>query len=183
MDTVFLDDITGTIGEWMDNGFDEEVPQSAIDMLTNAYKICRDEYGKKDENTTVKLSSLAGRHKLSGVELGVIHNIATKEEQNYVKFTLDNVHYLAVEDPSDGYRSYCKELVVTEKPPRFSFEPQDMDCMMMESFPGGFENDILVMKDADNGKVVLEIGTANVDDWYPCCRFHYKPENMSCNNF
>lgn len=49
MDTVFLDDITGTIGEWMDNGFDEEVPRSAIDMLTNAYKICRGEYEKKDE--------------------------------------------------------------------------------------------------------------------------------------
>lgn len=141
------------------------------------------EYNKKDKSTAVKLSSLTGRHKLSGVELGVMHDISINEDRNYVKFTLDNVHYLAVENPDDGYRSYCEDLVVTEQPPLFSFEPQDMDCMMMESFPGGFENDILVMRDAYSGEVVLEIGTDSVDDWYPCCRFHYKPENMSCNNF
>lgn len=141
------------------------------------------EYNKKDENHPVKLSSLTGRHKLSGVELGVMHDMSINEDRNYVKFTLDNVHYLAVENPDDGYRSYCEDLIVTEQPPLFSFDPQDMHCSMKESLPGCFGNDILVMRDACNGEVVLEIGTDAVDDWYPCCYFHYKPENMSCNNF
>lgn len=39
MDIIFLDDITGTLGEWLDEGFDDEVPVEVIKLLQEAYKM------------------------------------------------------------------------------------------------------------------------------------------------
>ena len=35
---VCLTDITGTIGEWMETGFDDEVPRVVSDLLRSAYE-------------------------------------------------------------------------------------------------------------------------------------------------
>lgn len=133
----------------------------------------------------MKLKDLAGLHKLSGVDTGTLtrdNGFWGKEKCNYIKFTLDGVHYLAVEDPSDGYRSRCERLVITEEPPRFTFPPQEMICSMMPDDDGwGYRNDVLVLKDKATGEVVLEVGTQNYDNYYPCCHFRYVPENMACN--
>ena len=39
MDNIYLTDITGYIGEWLDYGFDDEVPYEVIELLKKAYKI------------------------------------------------------------------------------------------------------------------------------------------------
>jgi hypothetical protein len=39
MNTIYLDDIAGTIGEWLDADFDSEVPYEVITLLQRAYKI------------------------------------------------------------------------------------------------------------------------------------------------
>lgn len=39
MDTVYLTDITGTLGEWLDAEFDSEVPVRVIRLLQEAYKV------------------------------------------------------------------------------------------------------------------------------------------------
>ena len=39
MDTIYLTDITGTIGEWFDADFDVEVPNEVIELLKKAYEI------------------------------------------------------------------------------------------------------------------------------------------------
>ena len=39
METVYLTDITGTIGEWLDAEFDSEVPWEVASLLQRAYEI------------------------------------------------------------------------------------------------------------------------------------------------
>ena len=39
MNTIYLTDITGTIGEWLDTEFDNEVPSEVIKLLEQAYNI------------------------------------------------------------------------------------------------------------------------------------------------
>ncbi len=131
------------------------------------------------------LSDLVGAHQLSGVEIGQvpIANIWSDDpECGFVKFTLDGVHYIAVEDPDDGYRSRCRELVVSDEAPRYSFPPQEMRCYMKDYNEYGERADVLVMQDTTTGEIVLEVGTENYDDYYPCCHFEYHPEGMACND-
>ena len=126
----------------------------------------------------MQLKDLIGAHTLSGVETGDMIVDGTQSE--YVKFTLDGVHYLAVKDPDDGYRSHCEELEVSEEPPRFTFPPHQVDCVMMGDDEWG-RHDVLSMTDIVTGETVLEVGTMNYDDWYPVCHFYYAPENLACN--
>ena len=37
MDTIYLTDIIGTIGEWLDTDFDSEIPNEVITLLEKAY--------------------------------------------------------------------------------------------------------------------------------------------------
>lgn len=46
MDIIYLDDITGTIGQWLDEGFDEEVPVEVIRLLKEAYRLSAEELKK-----------------------------------------------------------------------------------------------------------------------------------------
>jgi predicted DNA-binding protein (MmcQ/YjbR family) len=39
MEEIILTDITGTIGEWLDYGFDDEVPYEVIKLLEKAYAL------------------------------------------------------------------------------------------------------------------------------------------------
>lgn len=131
----------------------------------------------------MQLQDLTGKHFLSGIETGQIEMPGYFDEVqmcNYVKFTLDGVHYMAVEDPEDGYRSCCRELQVSDVPPRNSFAPMEMHCTMK---PGDDyeENNILVLTDAVTESVVLEIGTGNCADYYPYFHTYYNPESMACN--
>lgn len=44
MDIIYLNDITGTIGQWLDADFDNEVPNEVIELLTKAYELCVNEF-------------------------------------------------------------------------------------------------------------------------------------------
>lgn len=130
-------------------------------------------------------NELVGEHEFSGVETGYMNykdelRWETKDCQ-YVKFTLDGIHYVAVEDPEDGYRSCCGTFQVELTPPKYSFEPIKVICSMMpdDSYQ---RNDVLVIVDAITNKVILEIGTCNIGDWYPYFHFEYHPEDMCHNN-
>ena len=133
----------------------------------------------------MELSDLVGIHKLSGVETGqvsITDEFGDTQDCGFVKFTLDGVHYMAVEDPEDGYRSRCRELVVSDQAPRYSFPPQEMRCYMKGENEYGENADVLVMQDTTTDEIVLEVGTENYDDSYPCCHFEYHPEGMACNS-
>ena len=44
METVYLTDITGTIGEWLDADFDSGVPNEVIELLKRVYEIAVKEF-------------------------------------------------------------------------------------------------------------------------------------------
>lgn len=122
---------------------------------------------------------------LSGVDTGymvVEDGWGNEQDCQFVKFTLDGVHYMAVEDPDDGYRSRCRDLAVSDEPPKYSFPPQTMICYMKENGDDGYANDILIMQDGLTGEIVLEVGTGDYNDYYPYCHLMYYPEGMACNN-
>lgn len=98
------------------------------------------------------------------------------------RFRLDGVVYIAIEDPSDGYRSTMRDLIVAN------------DVTMKNVFPAievigrrrtegeyGGTDDVLELVDAITDKVVLEVGTDNCDDYYPCFVASFHPEAMATN--
>lgn len=124
----------------------------------------------------MELKDLVGKHQLSGVD----YTNGTDGEMN-VLFCLDGVTYEAQEDPDDGYRSYMKELQVTEKRCTNTFPAQPVLCEWDCDQSGYADDDLLIIKDAENGLTVLKIGTCNTSDYYPWCEMEYTPENLSCN--
>jgi len=103
------------------------------------------------------------------------------ENAEYVIFILDGVAYQAVEDPDDGYRSYCKDIEIVDAATiKNKFEPIEVICKMTED--GQYQkNDVLEIYDGITGGIILEIGTENTNDYYPYFVFRFTPENMSLN--
>lgn len=132
----------------------------------------------------LKFESLCGKHIFYGCELGEeqFEDIwGNKDTRNICLFNLDGITYKAGEDPDDGYRSYCSSLEIFDKLPKYFIPGGNLVVCSMEEIPPHEINDILVIRDFKNGKTILRVGTDYSVSWYPCCRFEYYPENMSCN--
>ena len=123
-----------------------------------------------------QLKDLCGKHILQGIEWQSVEN----NELNAIAFKLDGIVYLAIEDEADGWRSYCKELKTSNKDVRFHIPDTEVMCSMMKN-TFSETNDVLVITDINTGKIVLEVGTKNCDDYYPYCHFEYHPENLVWN--
>lgn len=124
------------------------------------------------------LQDLVGVHTLTGVGFGKVKSpSAFYETSGCGKFTLDGVTYAAIEDPDDGYRSAMKELVTCEEQPQFQIPPTLVACVRSDRF----DDDTLILYDLMTGKLILEVGTRNYNDWYPCFCWSYHPENLACN--
>lgn len=124
----------------------------------------------------MELKDFVGLHEYGGVELGT----NPENDAEYVIFMLDGNCYKVEEDPSDGWRSYAKDVEeynLTMSRRCIIPYPIKVVCYMDDK-P---ENTILKFMDAENGRVFLSIGTERTDDWYPCCRFEYHPENIHLN--
>ena len=131
----------------------------------------------------MQLEDLKGKHTLSGIEIGSREfddGYGYMEERGFVKFVLDGKTYMAVEDPSDGYRSYMEELRVTDEECAVKLPDISVCCVMKDDSEWG-TNDVLEFVDLGNGNIILAIGTQNTDDYYPYCVMEYFPEKMSCN--
>lgn len=99
---------------------------------------------------------------------------------NMLSFTLSGVTFRAEEDPSDGYRSSLDTIRVLtgdEAKLKNTFPPQ----RVVARLSSGSNADMVVFCDANTGKVVIEVGTVNTDDYYPCFVAHFSPENMAIN--
>jgi hypothetical protein len=131
----------------------------------------------------MELKDLVGLQTLTGVENGnetyVKYGTCTGERA-YIIFELSGVKYMAIEDPDDDYRSYLGEIEITDKEIKNTFPAVEVLCKMRpdERYQ---ENDVLEMYDVATGKIVLEIGTGNINDYYPYCEMNYYPENMAIN--
>ncbi len=135
----------------------------------------------------VTLESLVGEHELSGVDTGHV-NISDSwcgdEACETLTFVLDGETYTVTEDPSDGYRSAMRSLVLGGVEVKNCFTPQKVICSYVSDGDGeyGTASDLLVMRDAVTGKDVLTIGTGNTDDYYPYFVANFNPAAMACNS-
>lgn len=129
----------------------------------------------------MELKDLVGEHYLSGLDTGTMPAKEIYcEDEDYFLFILDGVTYKAIEDPSDGYRSYLKELETSDEKVNYTFPPQRVIGIMSEDDTYS-RNDVIKFFNPDNDKIVLEIGTNNWDDYYPYSVMYWHPENLSIN--
>ena len=130
----------------------------------------------------MELTDLVGNHILSGVDRIKKPSDRSYYHEDYevINFVLDGKTYTAIEDPEDGYRSCLQEIFVSEEPTLNTFPGQEVVGRMADNKDGQI-NEILELIDVTTGKVVLAIGTANTDDYYPYWVADFNPENMSIN--
>lgn len=114
-----------------------------------------------DKNIT--LEDLVGRHYLSGVDF----------DGNDIIFVLDDIAFVAREDPQDGYRSSIDKLDIYTNVVKNRFEGVEVVAKL--------SGDLLSLIDCDNEKEVLRVGTDDYDSYYPCFRNEWIPENLSLN--
>ena len=129
----------------------------------------------------MELKDLVGEHLLSGVDTTTekYKNRSNEEEDvNVVRFVLDEKTIKAIEDPNDGYRSYCGELIVCEEKVSNMFSPHKVLGKMKENETDSV-NDTIQFIDVITGKIVLEVGTDNAEGYYPYCAMSWHPENLA----
>lgn len=149
------------------------------------------------EPQTVELEHFKGLGLLSGVWFTEAD--IDEDQYNYrhslsshVYFMLDAVIYVARENPDDGYRSTCRDVLIdnTHMPVNIWLPPEEVFCNYLEN-----ERDQLGEDDKDNyrmcdlvemisvqtKKLVLTFGTTNTNDYYPSFVAHFQPENMGIN--
>lgn len=131
------------------------------------------------------LSDLVGNGILDAVDFGTEgHKRWTDELEDcqVCRFRLNGTTYLAVEDPNDGYRSGLEKLIVQEGAKLANIFPAIEVLGVHRTKRGDYrECDIIELIDMITGKVVLEIGTDNTDDYYPSFVASFSPENMATN--
>lgn len=139
-----------------------------------------------ESQQTVNFEDLVGEHMLSGVDITTesTNDYYDNVDATVVRFILDGITYKATENPSDGYRSYCSEIVICDDKVSNTFPEHKVIGKMNtgdNSGNYGGENHIIEFYDAETKGVVLEIGTSNSDDYYPCAVIHWTPENLELN--
>ena len=132
----------------------------------------------------VDLDSLVGGHMLDAVDMFTESVKKTYgdyyEDCELIRFRLNGTIYTAMEDPSDGYRSCMESLIVSpDAEMKNVFQPVQV---VGRKKPNGYgTNDTLELIDVVTGKVVLEVGTDNSDDYYPSFVAAFFPANMVTN--
>ena len=136
----------------------------------------------------MELKDLVGTHLMTGIETGTVKRDGwwyKTRNCNYVKFKLDGVTYMAVEDPEDGYRSCCQELEIVDEECKIKLPDILVECKMRDDLPiyswGTEKNDILEFYDTTNKQMFMAVGTGNTNDYYPYFVFEYVPEVLHCN--
>lgn len=138
---------------------------------------------EEKRGTEVEFDCLIGEHVLDAVDSST-ERVKTWgdsfEDANVIRFRLDGKVYTAVEDPDDGYRSSMERLYIADDPIKNVFPPCKVLVRKKADEAYG-SNDTLEMLDVVTGKVVLEVGTDNSDDYYPSFVAAFHPENMAVN--
>lgn len=135
---------------------------------------------------TVELDSLIGEHVLDGVDTYVekIKQYDWRDDltdASAIRFRLDGVIYIATENPDDGYRSTMERLIVQPGTEMTNTFPPVQVLAKKKANDTHSVNDTLELIDVVTGKVVMEVGTDNTDDYYPYFVSNFSPENMATN--
>ena len=132
-----------------------------------------------------ELKDLIGEHILTGVDFDA-EQVWEEWGDEYqtcqvMRFCLDGKVYSAIEDPQDGYRSCMRDLIVNDAAMSNTFEP--VGVIGVHRTDGGLSeiDNVLELIDITTGGLVIEVGTTNTDDYYPCYLAVFRPENMKLN--
>jgi hypothetical protein len=133
----------------------------------------------------MNLIDLVGEHMLDAVDFSVEQIKGWGDEFEpcqVMRFRLDGVCYTAVEDPDDGYRSSMKELIVDpDAEMKNTFAP--IKVIGRHRTKGEYgEDDVMEFIDAITGKIIIEVGTADIDDYYPGFVAFFDPLAMVQNS-
>lgn len=138
-----------------------------------------------EERQSIDLQTLVGERLLSGVDGDTMRlkQYEWREEEpcEVLRFVLDGITYEAIEDPSDGYRSNMAGCYITDTPVKNTFAPVKVIGRWRTKGEYSGTDEVLELIDAANGKVILSVGTSNVDDYYPSFEAHWTPEDMAVN--
>lgn len=129
----------------------------------------------------MEIKDLAGEKVLSGIDRfnedrPGWEGSSTTESVEVVRICLDGVVYEFSEDPSDGYRSSANGPTVIDAAINNVFAGVPVVCQYLDKLSDGFcgdEADILRVINAATGQTILDVGTGNIDDYYPSwiCNF------------
>lgn len=135
----------------------------------------------------IELDSLLGEHTLTGVLLGTCQipegQYNEGDSVNFIALILDGVCYRAMEDPDDGYRSSMDYLEELPSPLEGMtlFAPHKV--VAKKAADSEYDkNDYLEFVDCETGKIVAEVGTDAVDDYYPGFVGRFDPKGLAVNN-
>lgn len=132
----------------------------------------------------IQLIDLVGAHTLSGVDFDSkeVEKWGGMETAEVCRFRLDDEIYVAVQNPSDGYRSSMEEIIRTPHDVmKNAFAPVPVFCVH-KTTSGSYDTcDLLEIYDLKTARLVLVVGTNRTDDYYPCFVASFTPESMSSN--
>ena len=129
-----------------------------------------------EQPVVVGLNSFLGKHYLSGVEYTTVEDEDGFQYEAF-KFCLDGTTYIVSKDPSDGYRSRCREIIISKTPCSMYFPPHDVVGL----YDDDDMEEVIKFVDIYTGKTVMRFGTENSNDYYPYCVMEWLPENLSTN--
>ena len=124
-----------------------------------------------------ELRDFVGLHRLQGVDFEnskIAGYDVMFDDAQMMRFKIDGKIYVATEDPTDGYRSSLKDIVLSEDKMKNVFRGQQV----LGKYEGTNDRDILEFVSVKTGKVVLEVGTDNADDYYPSFVASFNPKNF-----
>jgi hypothetical protein len=135
-------------------------------------------------------ADLAGEHIFMIVPKEIRHPLHA--DASGVLFVLDETTYLVFEDPSDGYRSSASPILSYQGGayelgydgydfPTYIREP--VVCAHRTTGKDEWEDgaDLLEVRSKATGKLIFEVGTSNVDDYYPSYTSRWDPTGLSAN--
>ena len=132
----------------------------------------------------IDLDTLVGEHTLDAVDTfteSIKQYGDHFEDCGVIRFRLDGIVYTATEDPSDGYRSSMDKLFVSPDEPMRNVFPAVRVLARKKANEKYSVNETLELIDVVTGKVVMEVGTDNTDDYYPSFVSAFWPEHMATN--
>lgn len=134
----------------------------------------------------MELKDLVGAHVLDAVDEAAEKvggdSYDRDEVANVLRFRLDGVIYVAREDPSDGYRSSMRDLLIGAGDMTNVFSPCAVVATHATEARGCYGKcDLLTLFDCKTGKEVLVVGTSDIDDYYPSFVASFNPQNMAAN--
>ena len=131
----------------------------------------------------MELKDLVGLHKLTAVDKGILpgdEHAGRWGDAYCISFTIDGFTYYVVEEPCDGYRSSMKRIICTNEILKNQFPPAQVMATMRADRT--YEtNNVLDFADVKSGKVILSVGTGNINDYYPYFVAEWTPENLWIN--